>query len=55
MGKGRKDRRRERRALEMQERDKDISLLKEELEEGENEKKELIKKSSEDKLIETCS
>jgi hypothetical protein len=54
MGKGYKDRRREKRALELQERDKDISLLKEELEE-ENEKTQSVKKSNEEKLIETCS
>jgi hypothetical protein len=55
MGKGYKDRRREKRALELQERDKDISLLKEELQEEENEKNQSTKKSNEEKLIETCS
>ncbi len=56
MGKGYKDRRREKRALEMEERDKDEHLLKEELEE----ENQVLKKQNEEqtineKLIETCS
>lgn len=48
MGKGHKDRRREKRAQELEEREKDVQLLKEELEE-ETEKIQSTKKS-----IETC-
>jgi hypothetical protein len=52
MGKGHKDRRREKRAQEVEERDKDERLLKEELAE-ENDKKIEFKQN--DKLTETCS
>jgi len=57
MGKGYKDRRRERRAREMEEHDKDESSLKEELYEEiekKNEEIQLLKKQNE-KSIETCS
>ncbi len=58
MGKGHKDRRREKRAVELQDRESDINELKAELAE-ENEKTQAAasarKKSNEEKLIETCS
>lgn len=63
MGKGHKDRRKEKRAQEMEEREKDERLLKEELSEEiekKNDEIQLLKKQNEEqlnneKLIETCS
>jgi len=55
MGKGHKDRRREKRARELEEQDKDVALLKNELqEEQEILKQELVKKQDEKTSNETC-
>jgi len=57
MGKGHKDRRREKRARELEEHDNDLRLLKDELEQETEKKIEenfSLKKPNE-KLTETCS